>query len=494
MSRHHKNLTLDAMNDTWDEIGKQSRKLEQHIIEAHAAAIEDAVRIAKEKIAQAQRENERRMANAIRDLEDKTNKRLADLNRRHTENLQRVANQIYDEMNQGFDELSKVLENEVDNLNGRIDDMVKWVKSNLAKVDENIRQLQRDTNQRFNQQQQQIDSLQLSIREIYDRYHDEATMARDVAKDMTTLLQVVCENHPVKRYAPAELSEIQAHISDLLNSNYPAASIIAVADGIIRDILKMKEKTILEKTKHDQMLQQTKIRLTAVLKVIAANTNLTIEHDDDTASIATDYWTDDAYTPILKKLQDIERQLATEENDDLLSVEQIADLLKAVESLNIEGIGLMQKAISKAMQSQDRAEITLDIVNAMIRQGYVVKEENGTDAFDYMGGLEESDQREGVFAILQNPNTGEEITVLLRPNADDKTNCLDIHIDNPHQPITEQQLRRSMERVREEMQRSGYNPGPIEVPADGGNQVIPQMQSGAQMRKKGAAQKLRTSL
>ena len=284
MSRHHKNLTLDAMNDTWDEIGKQSRKLEQRIIEARAAAIEEAVRIAKEKIAQAQRENERRMANAIRDLEDKTNKRLADLNRRHTENLQRVANQIYDEMNQGFDELSKVLENEVDNLSGRIDDMAKWVKSNLAKVDENIRQLQRDTNQRFNQQQQQIDSLQLSIREIYDRYHDEATMARDVAKDMTTLLQVVCENHPVRRYAPAELSEIQAHISDLLSSNYPAASIIAVADGIIRDILKMKEKTILEKTKHDQMLQQTKIRLTAVLEVIAANTNLTIEHEGDTAS------------------------------------------------------------------------------------------------------------------------------------------------------------------------------------------------------------------
>ena len=490
MSRHQ-TLTLQ---DTWDEIGKQSRKLEQRINEARAAAVQEAVRVAKDKIAQTQRENERHMADAISDLESKTSKRLADLNRKHTENLQRVANQIYDEMNQGFEDLSRTLESEVKSLNGRIDDMAKWVKSNLAKVDENIRQLQRDTNQRFNQQQQQIDSLQLSIREIYDRYHDEATMARDVAKDMTTLLQVVCENHPVKRYAPAELSEIQAHISDLLNSNYPAASIIAVADGIIRDILKMKEKTILEKTKHDQMLQQTKIRLTAVLEVIAANTNLTIEHEGDTASIATDYWTDNAYTPILEKLQGIKRQLATEEKDDLLSVEQIADLLKAVESLNIEGIGLMQKAISKAMQSQDRAEITLDIVNAMIRQGYVVKEENGTDAFDYMGGLEESDQREGVFTILQNPNTGEEITIILRPNPDDKTHSIDIHVDNTSQSITEQQLRDSVERIRKEMQLSGLQPNPAEGPNDGRYHEMPQMQSGRQLRQRGAAEQLRQTL
>lgn len=490
MSRHQ-TLTLQ---DTWDEIGKQSRKLEQRINEARAAAVQEAVRVAKDKIAQTQRENERHMADAISDLESKTSKRLADWNRKHTENLQRVANQIYDEMNQGFEDLSRTLESEVKSLNGRIDDMAKWVKSNLAKVDENIRQLQRDTNQRFNQHQQQMQSLQESIQGIYDRFQDESTLARDVANEMTTLLQVVCENHPVKRYAPAELNEIQAHISGLLTSNYPAATIIAVADGIIRDILKMKEKTILEKTKHDQMLQQAKIRLTAVLKVIAANTNLTIEHEGDTASIATDYWTDDAYTPILKKMQDIERQLATEEKEELLSVEQIANLLIEVENLNLEGVGLMQKAINRAIQSQNRAEITLDIVNAMLRQGYVVKEENGTDAFDYMGGIEESDQREGVFTILQNPNTGEEITIILRPNPDDKTHSIDIHVDNTSQSITEQQLRDSVERIRKEMQLSGLQPNPAEGPNDGRYHEMPQMQSGRQLRQRGAAEQLRQTL
>ena len=496
MSRHHKRMTLGALNDTWDEIFKQARKQEQRIEQARNEAINSAVRTARGEIERAKAETNRRLAKEIGDLERRTNSRLADLDRRHSKNLQHATDIIYDDMQRGFENMSRAIEAEAEHLNGRIDNVKQWTQRNLDIIDRNIRQMQQETNRRFEQQQQQIASLQTSVQDIFDRFKSEATMARDVVNEMTELLKVIRENHPIDVYTPGELREIHSHINDMMTrGNDPAASIIAESRIIIRDILKMKEKALLEKAKHDEILFQTRTRLAAILDVIGKSINQTIERDGyDPSSIATDFWTDGEYTKVMNQLRAIENQLANEESKDKMSTEQIAEILREIESLNLKGIELMQRALNRTLQSQDRAEITLDIVNAMIRQGYEIKIENGDDAFDYLGGRIESDQREGVFAILRHPNTGEEVTVVLQPNADDKTNSIDIHVDNPNQPITEQQLRQSIERVRQEMRKSGYEPGPIEIPADGGDNIIPQMQSGRQMRKAGAASQLRESL
>lgn len=496
MSRHHKKLTLGALNDTWDEIGKQTRKLEEKVNKARTDAINIAVKTAKDEIDRAKAETNRRLEREINDLESRTNRRLADLDRRHSENLRRATDNIYNDMKRGFENMSRAIEAEAEHLNGRIDKVKDWTQRNLDIIDKNIRQIQQDTNRRFMEQQQQIDSLQDSVQNIFERFKNESTMAREVINEMTTLLQVVCENNPVDIYTPGELREIRSHINDLMTrcGNDPAASIIAESRGIIRDILKMKEKALLEKAKHDEMLFQTKARLAAILDIIGKNINQEIERDGETATIATDFWTDNEYSKVQEQLTALERQLANEDKNDQLSFEQIADILKEIERLNLEGVALMQKAVRRAIQSQDRAETTLDIVNAMIRQGYEIKVENGEDDFDYMGGKVASDQREGVFAILRNPVTGEEINVTLKPNPDDKTNSLHIHMRNPNQPVTEEQLRESMKRVQKEMLESGYDVGSIEIPEDGGDEDVLEMQSGQQMRKAGAHDHLRNHL
>lgn len=489
-------MTLGALNDTWDEIFKQARKQEQRIEQVRNEAIRSAVRTARDEIERAKTETNRRLAKEIGDLERRTNSRLVDLDRRHSESLKRATDSIYNDMQLGFEDMSRAIEAEAEHLNGCIDNVRQWTQRNLDIIDRNIRQMQQDTNERFKQQQQQIDSLQTCVQDIFDRFKNEASMAYDVVNEMTELLKVIRENHPVDIYTPNELREIDSHINDMMTrGNDPAASIIAESRITIRDILKMKEKALFEKVKHDEMLFQTRTRLTAILDVIGKNINQTIEREGyDPSSIATDFWTDGDYTKVINQLRAIEKQLANEEAKDQISTEQIAEMLREIESLNIKGIELMQRALNRALQSQDRAEITLDIVNAMIRQGYEIKIENGDDAFDYLGGRIDSDQREGVFAILRHPNTGEEVTIVLQPNDDNKTNSIDIHVDNPCQSVTEQQLRQSIERVRQEMRKSGYDPGPMEVPIDGGDKVIPQMQSGRQMRKAGAASQLRESL
>ena len=44
------------------------------------------------------------------------------------------------------------------------------------------------------------------------------------------------------------------------------------------------------------------------------------------------------------------------------------------------------------------------------------------------------------------------------------------------------------------MDEIGYTVGPVEIPADGGDEVISQMQSGQQLRQEGAAERLREVL
>lgn len=494
MSRHHKSLTLGALNDTWDEIFKHTRALEERIKKERDVAINVATRKAHDEIERAKVDLDKRMNREINNLEGRVNGRLVDLERRHNERLQQVTKQMYEDMNRGFENMNRAIEAEAEFLNGRIDKVQEWTRRNLEIIDKNMREMQEDTNRRFEAQQQQINDLQVSVQDIFDRFKNEATMARDIANEMNQLLQAVCENNPVHIYAPGELRDIREHINSLINSNYPAASVIAVADNIIHDILRMKEKTVLAKARHDEMLMQTRTRLQAILAVIAANTNQPLEHDGETATIVTDFWTNGQYSQTLEKLRKIEAQLADEELKDQLTTEQIADLLKEAERLNLEGVALMQRAVNRALKSQERAEVTLDIVNALIRQGYEVKSENGEDDFDYMGGEVASDQREGVFAILRNPATGEEINVTLRPNPNEETNDLDIQLDNSRQPVTEQQLRVNIERIREEMKKSGYDVGPIQVPTDGGNEIIPEMQSGQQLRRAGATERLRKAM
>lgn len=135
MSRHHKRLTLDTLNDTWDEIGTQSRKLEEKINRTRTEAANIAIKVANTEIDRAKAETNRRLEKEIKDLERSTNRHLADLERRHNENLQRATDAIYDDMKRGFENMSRAIEAESEYLNGHIDNLQDWTQHNLDIID-----------------------------------------------------------------------------------------------------------------------------------------------------------------------------------------------------------------------------------------------------------------------------------------------------------------------------------------------------------------------
>lgn len=439
MSQHFKKLTLGGLNEVWNELMRRDYEQKQRIDKAQEAAMQEASRQAEESLRRAREEMIRKLNNEVNCLQNSTNKKLTELDREHRQRLSKMADQL---------------------------------SSNLKSWTRN-----------------QLDPIQVNIHDIFQRFESEDKLAQEMTSFLKALLKVVKQRTPVDRYTPDQLRNIERRLRDLLNSNHPAASNIATADNLLHDILEMEEEAVKLKIKHDQLVETTKARLEAVLTVINQNRIITVDRNEEKAEIETNFWTRNGYEDIQKRLEDLHDQL--KEHSENMSDEEVEALLMRIEEENQNALACMQEAIRLAILSQSRAEISLDIVNAMIRQGYILKRENDDDAFDYMGGEIPCDWREGFFAILQDPRTGDEISVMVTPNENGKDNDIAFHLNGEEGIKTERQYIDDLKRIREEIMKSGYQLGEIEAPADGGDERMSLLESADSLRDAGSAEQLR---
>jgi hypothetical protein len=467
MSRHFKSLTLSGLNDVWDEQNRIRNDHEKKIREAQRMAVKEANEKAEEAIRRTKIDLEKQLRDAVNGVANDTNQKLAKLDREHRERLINMANRMYKEIG-------------------------TWTREQLDTVYKDMDLLQKNIDKRLDSQQRSIEQLHVNMQDVFDRFESEDKQAQDLSDFVRNLLHMVRQRTPVERFTPEQLEHINRRMRDLLNSQQPAASKIATADGLLHSILEMEEEATKLKIRHDSLVNSTRIRLETVLNIIAQNRNINVERNEATAQVETNFWTCGEYDTIVKRLMDLRVKL--ERQSDSMTDAEVQETLALVEEENQKAQTCMEKAIQLAIQSQNRAEISLDIVNAMVRQGYILKTENGDEAFDYMGGELPSDWREGFFAILQDPRTGDEISVTVMPDANGKDNDIAFHLNGEEDEKTERQYLEDLKRIREEIMKSGYELGEIEAPADGGNERMPQLESAETLRQAGTADKLRKRL
>ena len=439
MSQHFKKLTLGGLNEVWNELMRRDYEQKQRIDKAQEAAIQEANRRAEESVRRAREEMIRKLNNEVNCLQNNTNKKLAELDREHRQRLSKMADQL-------------------------TNNLKSWTRN-------------------------QLEPIQVNIRDIFQRFESEDKLAGEMNGFVEALLNVVKQRTPVGRYTPDQLKNIERRLRDLLNSHLPASSNIATADNLLHEILEMEEEAIKLKIRHDQLVETTRARLEAVLNVINQNRFITVDRKEDKAEIETNFWTRNVYENIQKRLEDFQNML--QEQSEEMSDEEVETLLKQIEEEKQNALACMQEAIRLAILSQSRAEISLDIVNSMIRQGYILKSENGDEAFDYMGGEIPCDWREGFFAILQDPRTGDEISVMVTPNENGKDNDIAFYLNGEEGIKTERQYINDLKRIREEIMKSGYQLGEIEAPADGGDERMTLLESADSLRDAGSAEQLR---
>ena len=147
---------------------------------------------------------------------------------------------------------------------------------------------------------------------------------------------------------------------------------------------------------------------------------------------------------------------------------------------------LREEAVQLGILSESRILITKEIQKAMTDQGWECIQGG------CMGGEDEEDDREGTFLMLRDPANHDELSIMIIPEEKGgKTiNKIVVH-RNSSKTESEKAFRNRMAIIKREIEKSGHKLGEIEVPPCGGDGQIEQVKDATEMKRKGAAKKLR---
>lgn len=463
MSREIKVCNVDTLNNVNDKVRNLQYTVQRDIATAQRIALNTASADAQRRIEQAKEEMQDRMNKTTSYI----NGRLQTLDTNHRQALRNLSNQVYDKMS----DMNRDIHNDMDTMN------------------RNIRQLAHEVDNRFERQRTDIDNIRQDVDSLFEGLRQRHNAGKEAVSMANELLDIVRKRTDLVRFAPEKWHEIHMRI-DALNGISDDSACIAQANEICIQTMLAEEEAVKNKLKHDDLVCLATKQLVKVFEVINSNRTIRISNLDsrgEVVKIEANFWTRGDYQKVLDELEKIKNTLDEPYAKEVTS-ENLHNMLDRISYLEKNGNELIQTAIERAVLSENRVVVTEDIVTALIEQGYEVKLESGTEAVNYMGGDQDNDWREGVYAVMEK-GSGEEITVIVRPDENAVNNQIIFH-RNDERTMTDAQYLASLERIKKEIEKSGHRLGELQVPADGGNTQIPELRSGTSMSRKGMAQKL----
>lgn len=500
MSRDIKGTSLTELNDGLERAVRRCKnQLTTAIADAERSAVRSAVRIANDNIYRSQREvleridrvnsnlssrietTQRQLGAKIDQQSRKFAEDIARMDRKHTDALHNLAVSVHDAMNAQ----DKYIESQV----ARIDKNIGILNTGLNAVRHGMSELAKLTNERFAEQQREISAIQSDVKEIFDRQTADVNSRLLAAGAALALLDAIRERTDVERFAPRHmLDSIVLKEERLKNiSKNPDSCSITDANNLIDEALVMENEAIRRRNEWEPIHKAALSSAVAVLKLLEASEIIKVPslYDESEEDLKADYWTHGAYRRALDEIRQIKAQIENAPADmDLLK-----DLQAKVEILQHRAEELIIEAAELGTLSEQRVIVSNDVLNAMINQGWELKGDP-----DFMGGEEDSDWREGTFAVLHKPNTGEEVSILVLPEEKNgkKGNQIIFHRNDD---IVESAgaFQSRMEEIKREIEKSGYKLGVLREPEHGDGKVE-QLRNRDAMSRRGASEKLRATL
>ena len=504
MSREIKVCDVNTLNDVNDRVRTLQRTVSIDIANAQRDALRSANYEAQRRIDAARREMIEKMnretsyinsrlrtldesqRRAMRNLADQVYGRISELNRSMTTRMDKQ----FETIRQGMQSMDRSIRADMGRMQSDIYDYIKktqqWTKENLDILNENIVQLSREVDKKFEQQQAEIDTVKKNINILFDEIRQRQNAKAEAVSMAKELLEKINRRIDLSRFAPEKLHEIDIRLNTL-DSVPDDSACIAQAHEICIQVMLAEEEAWKNKLKIDSLAQLASTELKKVLEIVNSNRKIKASHPDypeETVNIETNFWTRGEYQAVIDELESIKR-IIDNPYEKGITPEVLERHIKRIAELENKSTDLIQKSVERAILSENRVVVTEDIVTALIEQGYEVAIENGKEAINYMGGEQENDWREGVYAILEK-GTGEKITIIVRPNEDSTRNQLIFH-RNDSRNITDAEYIASLERIKKEIQKSGHPVGDLQAPIDGGNTQIPELRSGESLSRKGAS-------
>ncbi|MDE5882524.1 MAG: hypothetical protein K2H60_12410 [Muribaculaceae bacterium] len=500
MSDDIKGTSLRELNDGLERAVRRCKnQLSQTIAIAESNAVRSAVNVANNNIRRAQQDMQAQLETASRHLSSrieatqrqlgaridqqarKLTQDLEALDRRHTKALGDLANSV----SQAMENQNRYIESQIN----RLDKNIGILNSGLNAVNQGLQDLASQTQSRFQAQQREIKSIQSDVKSIFDKQQADTNSKLLAAGAALAMLEAIRARTDVNRYAPKHMLDSIALKEQRLRhiSRNPDACTITDANNLIDEALVMENEAIRRRNEWEPLHQAALSSALAVLKLLQDSETVKVPslYDDADESLKANYWTHGAYERTLHEINQLKQQIENAPVDK----ELLKELHRQVEALQRQAEKLIIEAAELGTLSEQRVIVSNDVLNAMINQGWELKGDP-----DFMGGEEDSDWREGTFAVLHKPNTGEEVSILVLPEERDgkRGNQIIFH-RNDNIRSSSGSFQSRMEEIKREIEKSGYKLGALHEPEHGDGKVE-QLRNSSSMRRRGAAEQLRRTL
>ena len=474
MSRELKISTMDQAEDYINRQNNQLRNLQSQLSNVSNEA-KQAARYEAERRVNALR-------NEMESMEDNFNCKveglesdLAEMDKSHREAMKRQSDKFY----QNLTELKDWTEATIDDLENKVNDT-------------------------FDKQQSQIDEQRESIKRLYKKDADENRQAQLMLKDLKILVDASGARTNHSKFAEDRWNQLKRRVDTISKANVPAGSIIGEVINLTNDIWDLEEDVLKAQFKFDVIHNLVLDQATELLQTMSKNRSEVFFTDEqgknkkdekgNELKVELDYWTKGEYGEIEKHVINLKEELESKKNSSDLTEERITIIHEEIEKLKSEQSELIVLAVRRGLASQERRNISKDIVKALKQQGYDFKKnEDDTNAYHFLGSDEcSSDFREGVFAILQN-GIGMEITIVVHPNEDLTKNHI-LFQRNDNSKVTAAELRNSIDGVKRIIESKGYKMGGVAKPEGTGDVKQAELVDARALEKVGISLDLKTQL
>jgi hypothetical protein len=442
MSRAIKISTIEQAEDILNRQSNQLRSLEYQLDNVANEAKQEAQRVAEIRVNFLRQDIDIKIEGLEGDL--------AEMDRKHRIALNKQANEFYNNLNKLQDWTSNLIEDLEEKVNGS-----------------------------FKKQQSQIDSVRESVNHLYKKEADEEKKAELMLKDLNLLVAAVGNRTNHAKYAPGKWNQLSERVKRISIADVPSSTKISEAVNITNLLWELEEDILKAQLKFEAMHNMVLNEATELLQIMSKNRNELFftdengKHLKDEAGneikVEIDFWTKGEYGKSEKRASEMKIQLETLKDKPELSEERLKQILAELGEIKATQSKMVILALQRGIASEDRVKISEEIINALMEQGFQInKMQNGNPAHDFLGGELETDQREGVFAILKNPRTGTEISIIIHPDETLTKNQI-VFQRNDESSVTQDELRRSIEEVKKIIENKGYKMGSIASPEGTGD-------------------------
>jgi len=448
--------TEDHINYLYRRIGQTEQQARNIADEARRAAqIEAEIRI---------QSMQRQFDYKIIGLEND----MAQMEQNHRNAMKQQANEFLTKLNSTRSEIS---------------DMKKWVDNSLKT------------------HQSQINNLKNGIDQLYAKEADEQKRASIMLKDLKLLIKAFDKNVNHRKFdLDNEFNKIKERCNCL---NPKDISIISNIRESTWKLWDLEEKILKAQLKFEAIYNLALEDAYEILKTMNHNRR-TLAFKDENGEIMKDnsgnniiveidFWTKGEYSKLEKCIENKKTELETQKHSPDLTEEKVSEIYQLLAKYKDEQQFLVNLAVKRGIVSQERRNISIDIIKALKKQSFDFKKmEDNTNAYSYMGSENcESDFREGVFAVMQNAGTGMEITIIISPDEETLTKNHILIQRNDNSPIPENRFQESVFDLRKKIEDLGYKMGEIASPSGTGDNRQSELADVNALKKVGINNKLK---